>query len=105
MSDRLLISGRVVLPDGDARQRYMLIQNGVIARISRSRPPEGLLGGAREVTTGPQDSIFPGLIDLHAHSDYNVLPLWGSPLAPFANRFAYAATPRTNPKSRRVTTS
>ena len=93
MSDRLLISGRVVLPDGDARQRYMLIQNGVIARISRSRPPEGLLGGAREVTTGPQDWIFPGLIDLHAHSDYNVLPLWGSPLAPFANRFAWRSDP------------
>lgn len=85
----ILLSGRVVLADGGARQRYVLISEGSIRWISRSRPPAELLRGAREIVTGPQDWVFPGLIDLHTHTTYNVLPLWSSPRAPFDNRHVW----------------
>jgi len=89
----LLLSGRIVLPDGDARQRYVLIRDGEIRWISRSRPPAALVEGAREIRTGPQDWIFPGLIDLHTHTWYNLLPLWHSPRAPFDNRHVWRSDP------------
>lgn len=85
----LLLSGRVVLPDGGARQRYLLIRDGVLRWISRNRPPAHFLEGAREIVTGPQDWIFPGLVDLHSHTSYNVLPLWRSVRAPFDNRHVW----------------
>lgn len=86
-----LLSGRIVLPDGGARQRYVLVRDGKIVWISRSRPPEAWLEDVVEVATGPQDWIFPGLLDLHTHASYNILPLWRSPRAPFDNRFAWRA--------------
>ncbi len=85
----VLLSGRIVLPDGGARQRYVLVQGGVIRWISRSRPPAALTAGAREIVTRSQDWIFPGLIDLHTHSWYNILPLWRSERAPFDNRHVW----------------
>ncbi|MEM7711242.1 MAG: hypothetical protein AAF264_10925, partial [Pseudomonadota bacterium] len=85
----LLLKGRVVHPDGSARERYLLIRDGAIRWISRSRPPAGLLEGVREITTGPEDWIFPGLIDLHSHTGFNFLPLWSSDRAPFDNRHVW----------------
>ncbi len=89
VSKPVLFSGRIVLPDGGARQRYVLVRDGVIRWISRSRPPEALIAGAREIVTGSQDWIFPGLIDLHTHSWYNILPLWRSERAPFDHRHVW----------------
>ena len=84
-----LISGRVVLSDGSARQRYLLIENGKIKWISRSKPPAAFTKGCKFIETGPQDWIFPGLIDLHTHTSYHLLPLWHSPRAPFNNRHVW----------------
>ena len=47
-SKDLLLSGRIVFPDGGARQRYIFVRDGRIKWISRSRPPSGLVGAARE---------------------------------------------------------
>ncbi len=71
-SEPVLLSGRAVLPDGGAQRRYLLLRDGVIRWLSRSRPPESLTAGAPEIATGSQDWIFPGLIDLHIHSWYNI---------------------------------
>ena len=87
----LLLSGRVVHPDGSARHRYLLIRDGRVAWLGVSRPPAALLEGAREVVTSPRSWVFPGLINLHTHSAYNVLPLWYSRRAPFNNRFEWRA--------------
>ncbi len=92
-SKPVLLSGRIVLPDGGARQRYVLVQDGVIRWISRSRPPAALIAGAKEIATGSQDWIFPGLIDLHTHSWYNILPLWRSQRAPFDHRHVWRKDP------------
>ncbi len=88
-SKPVLLSGRVVLPDGGARPRHVLLHDGVIRWIHRERPPTAMVAGAREIVAGPRDWIFPGLIDLHTHSSYNILPLWRSQRAPFDNRHVW----------------
>ena len=70
----LLLRGKVVQPDGSAVDRYVLVRDGIIQSVSRRRPP--LTDDAMLVETGPNDWIFPGLIDLHTHTGYNVMPIW-----------------------------
>lgn len=70
----LLLRGNVVQPDGTAADRYVLVRDGVIQSVSRRRPP--LTADAVYVETGSNDWIFPGLIDLHTHTSFNLLPLW-----------------------------
>ena len=91
--DALLLSGRLVDTDGGARHRYILIRDRRIAWVGVSRPPAALAHGAREIVTGPRTWIFPGLLNLHTHATYNVLPLWHSRKAPFNNRFEWRADP------------
>lgn len=74
ISRPLLLRGRVVQPDGSAVDRYVLVRDGIIQAVSRQRPP--LTDDAMLVETGPNDWIFPGLIDLHTHTGYNVMPIW-----------------------------
>ncbi len=83
----ILLRGRVVQPDGTSPDRYLLIREGVIEAISRRRPAgsEGLTC----LETGFQDWIFPGLLDLHTHASYNLLPIWDGPGFPYANRFVW----------------
>ncbi len=52
-----------------------------------------MTAGVREIATGPRDWIFPGLIDLHTHSWYNILPLWRSARAPFDHRHVWRQDP------------
>lgn len=83
----LLIRGKVVNSDGDARDRYVLVRGGKIQSVSRIKPP--LSGDAVFVKTDSEDWVFPGLLDLHTHATYNLLPLWESVNAPFNNRFEW----------------
>lgn len=83
----LLLRGNVVLPDGVARDRYILVREGRIAEIGRRRP--ALSDDVPFIETEREDWILPGMLDLHTHSAYNFLPLWRSPNAPFANRFEW----------------
>jgi len=83
----LLLRGKIVQPDGTGLDRYVLVRGGLIESVSRRRPP--LTSDAVYVEAGPNDWIFPGLIDLHTHTDYNVLPIWEAKKAPFKNRFEW----------------
>ncbi|MCP4074016.1 MAG: amidohydrolase family protein [Hyphomicrobiales bacterium] len=83
----ILIRGNVVLPDGIAKNRYIHVDKGVIASISRRKPP--LTDTLPYFELGSNDWIFPGLLDLHTHSNYNLLPIWRSYQAPFDNRFEW----------------
>ncbi|HEX5705854.1 MAG TPA: amidohydrolase family protein [Pyrinomonadaceae bacterium] len=87
----LLLRGKIVQPDGTGLDRYVLVQNGLIKSVSRGRPP--LTKDAVFVELGNNDWIFPGLIDLHTHTDYNVLPIWQTDKVPFENRFKWRADP------------
>ena len=83
----LLLRGKIVQPDGTGLDRYVLVENGVIQSVSRGRPP--LTRSAVLVELGNNDWIYPGLVDLHTHTDYNVLPIWETDKAPFDNRFKW----------------
>ena len=83
----MLLRGSVVHPDGSARDRYVLVRDGRIVSISRVRPPRA--DDLPYVETRRSDWIFPGLIDLHTHSAYNLIPLWISDRAPFMNRYEW----------------
>lgn len=85
----LLLRGKIVQPDGTGLDRYVLVKDGIIKSVSRVRP--SLTSDAVLVELGNNDWIYPGLIDLHTHTDYNVLPLWQTDKAPFDNRFAWRA--------------
>ena len=85
----LLLRGKIVQPDGTGLDRYVLVKDGIIKSVSRGRP--SLSRDAILVELGHNDWIYPGLIDLHTHTDYNVLPLWQTDKAPFVNRFAWRA--------------
>lgn len=75
-----------VLPD-----RTLYIRDGVIRAIRESGAPapEGF-GNVIPLKTG--GLIFPGLIELHNHLAYNVLPLWAVPKK-FTNRDQWSGLP------------
>ncbi len=84
---KLALAGRVVTMD----DRFDVIDDGVlwmdkgviVAVHERNAPaPEGF-DGVRPVAT--RGTLFPGLIELHNHLSYNVLPLW----SPVPRRFEH----------------
>jgi 5-methylthioadenosine/S-adenosylhomocysteine deaminase len=111
----LLLRGTVVTMD-DART---VVENGnVLVRDGRivgvwegKRPPAGVsVGAAAVVDLGPKALIFPGLINLHNHPTYNVLPLWPAPSShvqadrgrptggeAYANRYQWNVVSATSP--------
>ena len=82
-----VISGTLVTPGGVIEKGAMVVVDGRIHAIG----PEA---------TTPQDMpvihvdgvVFPGLIDLHNHLVWNVLPRWKLP-APVGNRYEWQAMP------------
>ena len=82
---RILLHGKVVQKDGTAKTRYVYIENGVIQSVSAKRPK--LLPGTRFVYE--VGYIYPGLIDLHTHMTYNIMPVWKGAQSQFSNRFEW----------------
>ena len=73
------------LPEAPSTKVWVSMQGRTIAAVGPDAPanvPEG----ARINT---EALIFPGLIDLHGHVKYNVLPLWGEAKGQFLNRFEW----------------
>ncbi|MCK8493043.1 amidohydrolase family protein [Spirosoma sp. RP8] len=83
----LCIMGHVVDDQGRQSVKTILVQNGRIidvrnGKVPISRPDAILLDLA------DHEVVFPGLINLHVHSEYNIFPLWQSP-ALWGNRFQW----------------
>ncbi len=76
----LVIAG--YLADAPDTKRWLVIEGDRIARIESAAPE-----GARIIDT--EGFIVPGLIDLHNHLNYNVLPLWKEAKGQFVNRFEW----------------
>jgi len=72
-------------------------RGGIVAVQERIKPAPPGFDAAKTVTTG--GTIFPGLIELHNHIAYNVLPLWRVP-GKFTDRNRWADLPE---KRRKVT--
>ncbi len=82
---RILLHGKVVQKDGSWKKRYVRIENGVIQSVTPRRPK--LLPKTQFVyETG---YIYPGLIDLHTHVTYNIMPVWKGAQSQFSNRFEW----------------
>ncbi|MEO1087718.1 MAG: amidohydrolase family protein, partial [Acidobacteriota bacterium] len=79
----LLVRGKVVQPDGGAKDRWLLLREGRVESVSRQRPPmtEHLV----VLDTGSEDWIFPGLIDLDPALGHHLLP----PFEPTPGKSAY----------------
>jgi len=97
-----LNAARDVIPEG-----RVLVRDGRIAAIWRgANPPAGVdLAAVVHAPLGPHAYIYPGLINLHDHPFYDVLPLWQTPSShrqpalgrpqgtePYANRYQWNST-------------
>jgi hypothetical protein len=83
----ILLGGTIVTPDTVIQDGWVLVRNGRIDLVSASKP-DAL--DAIEVDTG--GIIFPGLIDLHNHVSWDVLPRWHPPHL-FSDRYAWRTDP------------
>jgi 5-methylthioadenosine/S-adenosylhomocysteine deaminase len=64
-----------VIPNG-----RMLVNGGTIMAVwPGNLPPPMPVGRAKVVDAGPGGLIFPGLINLHDHPSWDVLPIWPAP--------------------------
>ena len=107
----LLLEGTVVTMNADRdviHNASVLVHDGRIAAIWRGgKRPDGVsLAGVVRVPLGPHAIIYPGLINLHDHPFFDMLPLWrapsshqqpqaGRPLGtePYANRYQWNTAP------------
>jgi 5-methylthioadenosine/S-adenosylhomocysteine deaminase len=108
-SQGMLIEGATVVTM-DARHDILpagsvLVRDGrIVAVWSGTRPPRGVaVGNASVVRAGPLDLLFPGLINLHDHPSFDMLPVWLPPSSdaqpavgkagtdPYANRYQWGA--------------
>jgi cytosine/adenosine deaminase-related metal-dependent hydrolase len=89
---RLIVRGTVVSMAGDPQpNRAVYIADDRIAAISDADSPvPAEFAGARTVDT--DGVIYPGLLDLHNHLPYNVLPPWKPPRR-FDNRAQWLRHP------------
>ncbi|GJD91582.1 5'-deoxyadenosine deaminase [Methylobacterium hispanicum] len=79
--ERTVLSGRIVTLDGSSTVHpagFVCIEGDTIAAVAgdaKQLPAE--FGELKPIRT--QGTIFPGLIELHNHLPYNMLPLWDVP--------------------------
>lgn len=88
---RYALLGRIVTMDEQARvidKGALYIHKGRIVAVTEAAapPPAGFENCLRVNTRG---TIYPGLIELHNHLSYNILPLWKVPRL-FAHRAQWA---------------
>lgn len=83
----LCIMGNVVDSQGRESVKTILVQNGRIKTIQPGKVPLSL-PDLILLELADDEVIFPGLINLHVHSEYNIFPLWQSP-AVWSNRYQW----------------
>jgi 5-methylthioadenosine/S-adenosylhomocysteine deaminase len=121
----ILIEGATVVAMDDEHtiipHGRVLVRDGRIVGVWQGPlPPEGVeVGEARIVRAGPQDLLFPGLINLHDHPRENMLHSWPAPSShalpaqgkagtdPYANRYQWggAGSPSAPPELARLITN
>lgn len=119
----LLLVGTVVTMDAAGtlvEDGRVLVRDGKIVAVwsGREPPSHADVGDAQVVDLGPDARILPGLVNLHAHPAYHVLPLWLAPsdhaqpdkgrptgLEPYANRYQWNTPSITALEYRRLVSS
>jgi hypothetical protein len=70
----IVLRGTVVTPNGIIKHGYILVENGRILEVSNKQPD--VVGAIKLDTEG---IIYPGLVDIHNHTTWNVIPRWNPP--------------------------
>lgn len=83
----LCIIGNVVDDQGRESMKSILVQHGRIVAIQPGKVPFDL-PNLILLELADDEVVFPGLINLHVHSEYNIFPLWKSP-AVWSSRFQW----------------
>jgi len=83
----IVLRGTIVTPEGIIKHGYVAITNGRISSVSDKQPE---IPGAIDINT--HGIILPGLVDVHNHLAYNVLPRW-NPGRLFTNRNQWRSDP------------
>jgi 5-methylthioadenosine/S-adenosylhomocysteine deaminase len=98
-SPKVALEGRIVTMDVGFkvldRGRVFTQDGGIVAVQDASAPSPAGFSNVPVVDTG--GTIFPGMIDLHNHLPYNVLPLWQVPKK-FSNRGQWSRHPEYHTK-------
>jgi hypothetical protein len=90
----LLVDGATVVTMDDAHtvvpHGRVLVRGGrIVAVWSGPQPPAGVsVGDASVISAGPQDVLFPGLINLHSQPNDNMLEAWLPPGRTSASRLS-----------------
>jgi 5-methylthioadenosine/S-adenosylhomocysteine deaminase len=108
-------AARDVIEDG-----RVLVRDGRIAAVWHGeKSPKGVnLSGVLRVPLGARAHIYPGLINLHDHPFYDVLPMWQPPssnqqpalgrpagIEPYANRYQWNSGPARPIEAARLITN
>lgn len=96
LAKTVVIHGKIVYPEGYSQKRYLVIESGIIQAIQEKEP--NVAKDSEFIYTNGY--IFPGLIDLHTHLTYNILPLWENAQGQFQNRFEWRDDPSYKEKIR-----
>ncbi len=83
----IVLRGTIILPQGVMKHGYVAIVNGLIASISEKEPHI-----PNAITVNTNGIILPGLVDVHNHLPFNVLPRW-NPGRLFTNRNQWRTDP------------
>jgi predicted amidohydrolase YtcJ len=83
-ADTILLNGQVYTPNGWAEA--LAIRGGVIVAVGDAKATEPFRGGASKVVDLKGAAVFPGLHDMHVHTQF-------AGLEQFACGFGYAAKP------------
>lgn len=98
-SPKIALQGRIVTMDAGFRVldrgRVFSQNGGIVAVQDATAPAPAGFSNIPVVDTG--GTIFPGMIDLHNHLPYNVLPLWQVPQK-FSNRGQWSRHPEYHTK-------
>ena len=86
------IIGAVWDPEKGETLKTLVIQNGKISRIQDGKADLSDIPGISVIILDEGTIVFPGLINLHAHTTYNILPIWESN-AVWKNRFQWRNNP------------
>lgn len=70
------------LPDQPNQKVYLTLQGKQIKDISTTKP-------AVDYVLETETIVFPGLMDMHNHTKYNVLPLWRGGQSQYVNRYEW----------------
>ena len=73
------------LPEAPTSKVWVTMKGRSIAAVGAEAPAD--VPDIARINT--EALIFPGLVDLHGHVKYNVLPLWGEAKGQFLNRFEW----------------